>query len=179
MPKVILNAAHGGSDAGGISNGRLEKNDNLKLAIAVGNILEAYGIEVVNIRDEDIFISPITRADTVNEIGGDLLISFHRGNAPISNTFSGARVFIDSYDTDDIVFEAANNILDNLEFIGYPNNGIGTRWYYLLDNSDVPGFVITVGYINSDYDNELFDERFNETANAIAQGIVETFQNLE
>lgn len=179
MPRVFLNAAHGGSDAGSIANGRLEKNDNLRLAIAVGNILESYGVEVVNIRDEDIFISPITRVNTINEIGGDLLVSFHRGNAPISNTFTGARVLVDIDEVDDIVFEGANNILNNLEFVGYSNNGIGTRWYYTLENSRVPGLVVVVGYLNSDYDNELFDDRFDETANAIAQGILETLQTIE
>ena len=178
MPKVIINAAHGGSDAGGIYGQRIEKNDSLELAIAVGEILEAYGIEVAYIRQEDIFISPITRAETVNELGGDLLVSFHRGNAPISNTFTGARALVNNDETNDLVFEAANNILFNLELLGYPNTGIGSRWYYLLENSEVPGFVLVVGYLNSEADNQLFDDNFYETASAIAQGILVALETM-
>jgi N-acetylmuramoyl-L-alanine amidase len=34
--------------------------------------------------------------------------------------------------------------------------------------------LVEVGFINTDADNMLFDERFNEIASAIANGILET-----
>lgn len=37
---IALDAGHGGSDPGAVYNGRREKDDNLKLAMAVGDILK-------------------------------------------------------------------------------------------------------------------------------------------
>ena len=36
--KIAVDAGHGGSDYGATYNGRAEKDDNLKLALAVGDI---------------------------------------------------------------------------------------------------------------------------------------------
>ena len=40
MAKVIIDAGHGGMDPGAIHEGRMEKNDTLNLALAVGDILK-------------------------------------------------------------------------------------------------------------------------------------------
>lgn len=37
---IALDAGHGGSDPGAVYNGRNEKDDNLRLALAVGDILK-------------------------------------------------------------------------------------------------------------------------------------------
>ena len=37
---IMLDAGHGGQDPGAVYKGRQEKDDNLKLALAVGKILE-------------------------------------------------------------------------------------------------------------------------------------------
>ena len=38
----------------------------------------------------------------------------------------------------------------------------------------MPAVLVEVGFINSDTDNKIFDENFNEIARAIADGILET-----
>ena len=50
---IALDAGHGGSDPGAVYNGRNEKDDNLRLAMAVGEILESNGIDVFYTREED------------------------------------------------------------------------------------------------------------------------------
>jgi N-acetylmuramoyl-L-alanine amidase len=175
MALVILNAGHGGSDAGSIFENRFERDDNLRLTFAVGELLTSYNIDVYYLRVNDIFISPVERAKNANNVGGDLLVNIHRGSGPFPNTSSGARVFIDH--KDGIEIEAAENILKKLEVIGFYNNGISVReGIYLLSNVTFPAFELIVGYINSEYDNELFDTRFYDIANAIALGILETLE---
>ena len=45
--KVILDAGHGGTtDPGAVYQGRQEKNDNLRMALAVGQILNDHGFDV-------------------------------------------------------------------------------------------------------------------------------------
>ena len=48
---IVLDAGHGGSDTGAIYDGRYEKDDNLRLTIAVGEILEENGITLISYRD--------------------------------------------------------------------------------------------------------------------------------
>ena len=38
----------------------------------------------------------------------------------------------------------------------------------------MPAVLVEVGFINTDADNQLFDERFDEIARAIADGILAT-----
>ncbi|HWT75414.1 MAG TPA: N-acetylmuramoyl-L-alanine amidase [Mobilitalea sp.] len=171
MAKVILNAGHGGSDAGIIYKDRKEKNDNLKLTLAVGEILMENNIEVYYPRMTDEFISPVVRANNSNLVGADLLITIHRGAGPFPNTSSGAAAYI--YEEVGINAEAAVIILNNLEKIGFHNNGSSFRDVYLLRYTNIPSFELIVGYINNDHDNELFDTHFDEIALAIADGIME------
>ena len=44
--KIVIDSGHGGSDPGATYNGRQEKDDNLRLAMAVGNILSQNGVDV-------------------------------------------------------------------------------------------------------------------------------------
>ena len=43
QPTIIIDAGHGGFDAGASYDGRKEKDDNLRLALAVGQRLEQAG----------------------------------------------------------------------------------------------------------------------------------------
>ena len=55
MATIILDAGHGGSDFGATYLGRREKDDNLRLTLAVGRILENAGVNVLYTRTDDIY----------------------------------------------------------------------------------------------------------------------------
>ena len=44
----------------------------------------------------------------------------------------------------------------------------------VLNRTQMPAVLVEVGFINTDADNQLLDERFGETARAIAEGILAT-----
>ena len=56
--RIALDAGHGGYDSGAVENGRREKDDNLALTLAVGEILQRNGVDVVYTRTEDVYDSP-------------------------------------------------------------------------------------------------------------------------
>ena len=58
MATVMLDAGHGGYDNGASFEGRREKDDTLNLTLAVGNILENRGVNVLYTRTTDIYQSP-------------------------------------------------------------------------------------------------------------------------
>ena len=75
--KIVLDAGHGGEDPGAVYKDRKEKDDNLKLTLAVGKILEENGVDVVYTRTTDVYQTPFEKAKAANEAGADFFISFH------------------------------------------------------------------------------------------------------
>ena len=69
--KIMIDAGHGGYDNGASYEGRLEKNDNLNLALALGDELTRRGYDVVYTRTEDVYDSPVRKAQKGNESGAD------------------------------------------------------------------------------------------------------------
>ena len=66
MATVVIDAGHGGSDFGATYLGRKEKDDTLRLALAVGNILEENGVNVIYTRTSDVYTSPAGKAAMAN-----------------------------------------------------------------------------------------------------------------
>ena len=57
--RVVIDAGHGGTrDPGAVYFGRQEKDDALRLALAVGSLLEDRGFEVVYTRVSDVYDTP-------------------------------------------------------------------------------------------------------------------------
>lgn len=173
MAGVILDAGHGGYDNGAQFNGRKEKDDNLRLALAVGEILSQNGIPVSYTRQSDIYQSPSEKARIANESGADYFVSFHRNSSPNANQYHGVETLV--FDNSGIKAEMAQNVNAQLENIGFRNIGVRERPNLtVLKRTRIPAILIEAGFINSDRDNALFDSSFQDSAQAIADGIMET-----
>lgn len=170
---VVIDAGHGGSDPGASYMGRQEKNDNLALALEVGEILEKNGVDVRYTRTDDVYNTPFEKAMMGNNAGADLFISIHRDSGNIPNTASGVSTLV--YNDEGIKSTLARNINQNLGKVGYKVNGVVERPnLVVLKRTKMPAVLVETGFINNNYDNSLFDEKFDETAKAIADGILST-----
>lgn len=178
MPyKVYLDAGHGGFDNGATYQGRLEKDDNLRLALAVGNVLANKGVDVGFTRTTDIYQSPVEKADIANKAGANVFVSLHRNSSEQPNTYAGVESLI--YDEGGIKQKYAENINSKLEGVGFNNIGISIRPNLaVLRKTQMPSLIVEVGFINTDSDNLLFDSKFDEIAQAIADGIMETMATI-
>lgn len=66
--KVMIDAGHGGTkDPGAVFEDRMEKDDTLRLALAVGRILEENGVNAVYTRSTDVYDTPYQKAEMGNE----------------------------------------------------------------------------------------------------------------
>lgn len=172
-PTIIIDAGHGGYDNGATYNGRREKDDTLKLALAVGEKLRQDGFPVVFTRTTDVYQRPIDKARMANESGGDYFVSIHRNSSPNPNTYSGVQTLV--YNDSGIPAEMARNVNAELEKVGFNNLGVSVRPdLIVLRRTRMPAILIEAGFINTDADNRTFDENFNEMVNAIAKGIEDT-----
>ena len=174
MAKIAIDAEHGGADPGAVYQGRQEKDDNLKLALAVGERLQNSGLDVYYTRTEDIYQTPYQKAMAANESGADFLVSLHRNSSEYPNQYTGVETLI--YDKNGEKAEIAEDINEELENIGFRNNGVKIRpGLVILRRSKMPAVLVESGFINSEEDNRLFDEEFDRIADAIADAILKNF----
>lgn len=178
MPmRVVVDAGHGGFDNGAMYEGRREKDENLELALLVGDLLRNKGVDVIFTRTDDIYQNPNLKASLGNEAGGDLFVSIHRNSSPTDNQYHGVETLV--YNLSDAKETVANQINQKLSEVGYQNLGVKARPdLAVLRRTNIPAVLVEAGFINSDIDNALFDEKFYQTAEAIAQGIFDGLNQI-
>lgn len=173
---IMMDAGHGGRDPGAVYNGRQEKDDALRLTLAVGERLQNNGIDVEYTRTTDVYETPYEKAMEANEAGVDLFISIHRNSFPSDNTAFGVESLV--YDLSGLKLEIAESVNQQLEAVGFRNLGVKARPnLVVLKRTRMPAVLIEVGFINSDTDNRLFDENFDDIALAIADGILDVLRD--
>lgn len=176
--KVILDAGHGGSDPGAVFRGRQEKDDTLRLALAVGKALEDRGIQVEYTRTEDVYQTPFEKAEAANNSGADFFVSFHRNSSPEENQYQGTEVLV--YDRNGEKYEMAQNLLGALGEAGFREIGVKERpGLVVLRKTSMPALLVEAGFINSDEDNEIFDSQFDRMAEEIAEAIAGTLHEAK
>ena len=81
---LVIDAGHGGHDAGALGTFSKEKNINLNVALAFGRLVEnnCHGVNVIYTRKTDVFIPLHQRADIANRNKADLFISIHTNALP-------------------------------------------------------------------------------------------------
>lgn len=178
--RVVIDPGHGGDDVGAEFNGRYEKDDNLALALLVKEKLDGMGIDAVLTRKTDKFITLEKRCSIANKKKAELFVSLHRNSAEGAK---GVEIWIkdDSPEADRAL---ADSILEKLDEAGISENrGVKAGYarsdgknYYVNSHTDMPSCLVELGFINSETDNKLFDENLDEYAQAIADGIAETFK---
>lgn len=170
---IALDAGHGGSDPGAVYGNRMEKDDALRLTKAVGKILEDSGVNVFYVRKSDEYETPLKKATDANNAGADYFISIHRNSSEEPNQYNGVETLV--YKDTGIRNTLATNINANLEKAGFKNLGITPRPnLVVLKRTRMPAVLVEVGFINSDTDNKIFDNNFNEIAQGIADGILKS-----
>ena len=159
---IMMDAGHGGRDPGAVYNGRQEKDDTLRLALAVGENLQNNGIDVEYTRTTDVYETPYEKAMEANEAGVDFFISIHRNSFPQDNVVSGVESLV--YNKEGIKYEMAQNINAQLETVGFVNLGVQARPnLVVLRRTKMPAVLVEVGFMNSD-DMELVINEENVAA---------------
>lgn len=176
--KIVVDAGHGGEDPGAVYQGRKEKDDNLNIALRLGKILEQNGFDVVYTRTTDVYQTPFEKAQIANRAGADYFVSLHRNSSERSNQYNGVESLV--YDKSGVKLDMAENINGALGEVGFEDLGVKARpGLVVLRRTNMPAVLVEMGFINSDIDNKIFDENEQEIAQAIADGIMGTLEELD
>ena len=180
---VCLDAGHGGSDSGAVSKGetRLEKDDDLALTMKVKEKLEAQGIKVVLTRDDDSDVTLKERCRIANWKNCDLFIAIHRNSAENAEA-NGIEAWISNTAgmAENKIAKATVEGICNVT--GQQNRGVKRGYrdsavsnYYINSETKMPSFLLEVGFITNDRDNEAFDSKLGDCAEAIADAVLHNF----
>ena len=92
---LVIDAGHGGHDAGAMGAKSKEKDINLTVALAFGRYVECNmpEVKVIYTRTTDVFIPLMERANIANKAGADLFISVHTNALPAGKIARGFETY--------------------------------------------------------------------------------------
>ena len=164
---VFIDPGHGGSDPGAVSNGLMEKDINLQVALRLRDILENNGIATVMSRDDDTYVGINQRVRMANQSGADYFISIH------ANAGGGEGTETLYYTRESVPFAEIiqNNFVNQMGTIDRgiifrDNLGVIKRTY-------MPSVLLELGFIDSPVDADMLQNRQEDMAWAIANGFFE------
>ena len=174
---IVVDPGHGGWDNGASWEGRLEKDDNLRLGLEVGRQLREKKIPVLMTRETDEYITLADRANMANQAGADLFVSLHRNSYPEQTpTAMGVENYIYLTAPRNPTEAVAQMVLDQVVEVGVQaDRGVSRGDYYVLRETTMPAMLLEMGFIINEEDNRLFDEKLTDYAAAIVSGIMEYF----
>lgn len=174
--KVWIDPGHGGTDSGALhASGRTEKEDNLRYAFELRRQFQAQGWEVVMTREDDRTIGINERCAQEVREHCDLALSCHRnGGVPSANGFetwvlSTAPASFVTWGNDIADKVAALGMRKRGSFKGTPA-GKGYADFGVNRLTRSPSMLIELGFVSSDQDNAVFDEKLPELCEAIVRG---------
>lgn len=164
---IVIDAGHGGRDAGASGKSGLQEKDiNLEIAKRLKRYIEEGGGVAIMIREEDNGLYSIdspnkkkedmkNRRQIITESDAHMLISIHMNSFPQSR-YRGAQVFY--YEDSKISKWLAGLMQQEMRRVLDKNNDRvekGTREYYILKGNDVPSVLIECGFLSNPEDERL------------------------
>lgn len=191
VPKVVIDAGHGGKDSGAVSrDGKVyEKNLNIDIANACANYLRSKGVDVVMTRTNDTWVELKERSTLSNKVNPNVYVSIHNDTAEGSG--NGAHVIYSVKDKNGGPSKTlANNILNSIDANTIQNKssrGIWTRtlddgrdYYHVIREVKTTSVIVECSYMNpTDIQAVNTLEKRKAMGEAIAKGILQTLPPIK
>ena len=188
-PVVVIDAGHGGIDAGvcGKATGVKECDLNLDIAKKLKGLFSRAGFAAVLTRKSraGLYGLPTSgfklrdmkkRREIIRESGADMVISVHQ-NFYSDSARRGAQVFFDS--SSEAGKELAVSIQSCLNAMDSATRKVNPLVgdYYILECTDSPSVIVECGFLSNAEDEKLLltEEYRDEVAHAIFTGALEYF----
>lgn len=176
---VCIDPGHGGTAAGETVGDRIEKSENLEMALLIQSALEDLGYTVVLTRSDDSEISFADRITAATSANAEAMVVLHRSSYnEYSSADTGATVYVrkDGPEDGTALGNAILSALGDTELItvnsvknGFISNA--NEDYSVLRDNTVTSCVLILGNMSDDTDNNNYDTYKTQYAAAVAQGI--------
>jgi N-acetylmuramoyl-L-alanine amidase len=183
LKTIVLDAGHGGNDAGTSARGISEKVWTLDVVKHVKERLEQLNYRVVLTRDQDRYVSLLHRVEKAREVKANIFVSIHFNACKNSNA-SGCEIFVPFTG----IFSPWNIILaydisSNIKKLSSDFRGIKLGNFYVLrrTGSLCSSILIEVGFMTNGRDFSYYVDPSNRKkfADAVADGIQRYEANLK
>lgn len=190
---VVLDAGHGGFDAGASDNGVIEKEVNLDVTLRLKEYLEQGGCTVILTRAEDVSTARegakgtsakkddlMQRKNLADSSGGDIFVSIHM-NKFNQAQYKGAQVFYSEKPEEgkmlgEEIEQALKDVLkDGNQRVAKKIDG----GVFIMKNTTIPSVIVECGFLSNPQEAELLktDEYRQKLAWGIYIGIMKYFNN--
>lgn len=163
-PVIVLDAGHGGLDSGAVGvTGALEKNINLSIVLALRDMLEMSGFNVVLTRDEDISIydpgiegirnqklnDMDNRLKIIQSYPDSIFLCIHQNNY-ISPDSHGAQMFYNNNNsTNRTLAQIMQNRFKTLQPYNDREIKLSGEELFLLKSNKNPSLMIECGFLSN------------------------------
>jgi N-acetylmuramoyl-L-alanine amidase len=181
---VVLDAGHGGKDAGGFGkDGVLEKDMSLAIVQKIKELNSNANLNIILTRETDVYLTPPERAAFAKAQNADLFISIHLDSAPASESESknGMSVFIarDEFGNTNASRQLASAVIGafkNNYGLAVPANPVQRKMgIWVLQANECPSVLIEAGYISNSKDAAYL--RTDAGKEAIARNVLRAIGN--
>ncbi|SFN56229.1 N-acetylmuramoyl-L-alanine amidase [Algoriella xinjiangensis] len=173
---IVIDAGHGGSDVGSKNNAIVESQFTLEIAKKIQQLAKEKNIEVILTRDEDKIVDFENRLSKINSIKPDLVISLHVNNSQ-NRTTNGSEVFIYKNNTDEKTAQIGSDLAELISFNSIENRGLKKQNFRILRDSQVPAFLLELGFASNDKDIEVL--KAADYQKQLAEKIVNYLENYK
>lgn len=158
---VVIDAGHGGQDAGATgTDGTLEKDLTLAIAKKVKDLNSNDAIEIVLVRDGDVYMNPQQKVGFGKSKNADLFISFHVENGPkeLADTKTGMSVLFAKNESENaaeskvLASAIVNEFSDNYGLAVTAQPIQRQQGIYILQANTCPAVLIESGFLNNQKD---------------------------
>ena len=186
----MANSAHGGFDGGAVaSDGTVEKDLNLKIALKLDTVLRVMGYKTVLTRDADLSLEDedISGSKKVSDMKNRLkimqsypdaiFVSIHMNKYTTSQP-NGTQVFYGVTDgSEQLAKSIQTAVKQALQPLNHRVVKKTTKDIYLLYHSVVPSVIVECGFLSNEEDlTKMKSEEYQKAISwAIAEGVIKYF----
>ncbi|EFB42607.1 hypothetical protein pah_c004o121 [Parachlamydia acanthamoebae str. Hall's coccus] len=174
---IIIDAGHGGDDAGAESTNYTEKHLNLTTARLVRTYLKQLGYSTAMTRNADFFVPLDKRASFANSKNPDLFVSLHYNSAP-SKKAEGIEIYYYQSDKDTQRTAQskvlASTVLDQvIQNTSAKSRGVRTGNFAVIRETNMPAILVEGGFLTNEKEIKNIKDPIylKKLAWGVAQGI--------
>ena len=149
---IVIDVGHGGQDNGTTVNGFDEKEIALNIANKIKELNKNSNVVIILSRDSDKFLSLSDRANQINSVKPDFVISLH-ANATDNQKENGKQIFVSDKNKQK---EKSGDLALKL-FYSFKDRNVEIKKadFYLLKNVEYPIALVELGYLTNETDREI------------------------
>ncbi|MCM1313039.1 MAG: N-acetylmuramoyl-L-alanine amidase [Bacteroides sp.] len=158
---VVVDAGHGGKDAGASGRYAKEKDINLAISKKLDKVVRknTKGIKVVMTRRKDEYVTLKDRAGFANFVNADLFISVHSNASEKNPNAYGTEVYVHRQSSA-ASERLARIIAEKLRTHARRNDkGVKKANFQVLRESTMPGVLVEVGFISNRMEEEFISSK--------------------